>query len=131
MKPFDIEAAKRGEPVCTADGREVRLYAFDAPATSGLGKAQPIVGVLRVDSGTWSAQSWSLDGLFYSLTASGADLRMATRKEARWVVSWIGNDKRFHAEGHDVAIEAEQSRDRLLAFTGVSNVTVSATFVEL
>lgn len=129
MKPFDIEAAKRGEPVCTADGREVRLYAFDSPC-SWSGRSQPIVGVMA-ENNQWIPVSWCSNGLFGWNTESPSDLRMAPRKETRWVVSWIGNDKRFHAEGHDVAIEAERSRDRLITFTGVSNVTVSATFVEL
>ena len=27
MKPFDLEAAKRGEPICTRDGRDVKFIA--------------------------------------------------------------------------------------------------------
>lgn len=30
LKPFDLEAAKAGKPVCTRDGRNVRIIAFDA-----------------------------------------------------------------------------------------------------
>ena len=30
LKPFDVEAAKAGKPVCTRDGRNVRIIAFDA-----------------------------------------------------------------------------------------------------
>lgn len=29
MKPFDLEAAKAGKPVCTRDGREARIVCFD------------------------------------------------------------------------------------------------------
>lgn len=29
FKPFDLEAAKAGEPVCTRDGREARIICFD------------------------------------------------------------------------------------------------------
>ena len=29
LKPFDIEAAKSGKPVCTRDGRKVRIICFD------------------------------------------------------------------------------------------------------
>lgn len=29
MKPFDIELAKKGHPVCTRDGRKVRILCFD------------------------------------------------------------------------------------------------------
>ena len=86
MNPFNLEAAKRGEPVCTADGREVRLYVFDSPATYH-GNPQPIVGVMRIDSG-WSTASWCEDGKFRHLQTSLEDLRMAPRKETRWVVTW-------------------------------------------
>lgn len=30
LKPFDIEAAKQGKPVCTRDGRKARIICFDA-----------------------------------------------------------------------------------------------------
>lgn len=29
MKPFDIELAKAGHPVCTRDGRKVKILCFD------------------------------------------------------------------------------------------------------
>ena len=88
MKPFDIEAAKRGEPVCTADGREVKLYAFDFPATQS-GAPQPVIGVYREDE-DWVAASWSSTGRFWAKSADSNDLRMAPRKETRWVVTWKG-----------------------------------------
>ena len=30
LKPFNLEAAKAGKPVCTRDGRKARIIAFDA-----------------------------------------------------------------------------------------------------
>ena len=29
LKPFDLEAAKAGKPVCTRDGRKARIISFD------------------------------------------------------------------------------------------------------
>lgn len=29
LKPFDLEAAKTGKPVCTRDGRKARIICFD------------------------------------------------------------------------------------------------------
>lgn len=29
LRPFDLEAAKAGKPVCTRDGRKVRIICFD------------------------------------------------------------------------------------------------------
>ena len=30
LKPFDLQAAKSGKPVCTRDGRKVRIICFDS-----------------------------------------------------------------------------------------------------
>ena len=35
LKPFDFEAAKAGKPVCTRDGRKVRIICFDAKRKDG------------------------------------------------------------------------------------------------
>lgn len=34
MKPFDIELAKAGNPVCTRDGRSARIICFDKKCTT-------------------------------------------------------------------------------------------------
>ena len=31
MKPFDLEEAKAGKPVCTRDGRKVEIISFEHP----------------------------------------------------------------------------------------------------
>jgi len=106
MKPFDIEAAQRGEPVCTADGREVRLYAFDFPATQR-GVPQPVVGVYKEDDGDWVAASWQSNGKFWSKSSDSNDLRMAPRKETRWVVTWrCKNVKPIYADAFDNEVSA-------------------------
>lgn len=35
MKPFDLELAKAGHPVCTRDGRAVRILCFDRKSVDG------------------------------------------------------------------------------------------------
>lgn len=35
MKPFDLELAKQGKPVCTRDGRAVRILCFDRKSVDG------------------------------------------------------------------------------------------------
>lgn len=35
FKPFDLEAAKAGKPVCTRDGRKARIICFDAKRKDG------------------------------------------------------------------------------------------------
>lgn len=41
MKPFNLEKAKSGKPVCTRDGRAVKLIYFDAEGI------YPIVGLIK------------------------------------------------------------------------------------
>ena len=36
MKKFDIEQAKHGAPVCTRDGREVRILCMDRICNNGM-----------------------------------------------------------------------------------------------
>jgi len=43
MKPFDLEAAKKGAPVCLRDGHDARIICFDAKD-----KAYPIVALVTV-----------------------------------------------------------------------------------
>ena len=43
LKPFDLQAAKSGKPVCTRDGRKARIVCFDAKGY------RPIVALIEVD----------------------------------------------------------------------------------
>ena len=41
LKPFDLEAARSGKPVCTRDGRKARIICFDAQSE------QPIIALVE------------------------------------------------------------------------------------
>lgn len=65
MKPFDLEAAKRGEPICLADGQIVDFIGVDSK------------GYIVVESDlNWAAR---ID-CFYS-----GELHMAPKKRTVWV----------------------------------------------
>lgn len=51
MKNFDLEAAKRGAAVCTRDGRNARIIAFDC---KGSGR-KPILAL--IDMGDWEQRA--------------------------------------------------------------------------
>lgn len=75
MKPFNLEAALAGAPVCTRDGREVtQLHKFDG-VTYGL------VGVIQ-----GQLYTWSVDGV--ADTGSCRDLCMAPVKKTGWVARY-------------------------------------------
>ena len=46
LKPFDLEAAKAGKPVCTRDGRKARIICFDRK------DIKPIVALVTIVNGT-------------------------------------------------------------------------------
>lgn len=43
MKPFDLELAKQGKPVCTRDGRAVRILCYDFISVEDT----PIIALVR------------------------------------------------------------------------------------
>jgi len=77
MKPFDLEAAKRGEPIQTRDGRPVKFIAHVPEAREG-----DRVVMLFEDVVLASGES----GHFYlSKEPHHYDLFMAPRKRTMWV----------------------------------------------
>ena len=60
LKPFDLEAAKAGKPVCTRDGRKARIISFDRH-----GEDCPIIALV-VDSKNAECEEvidYTLDGI--------------------------------------------------------------------
>lgn len=57
LKPFDLEAAKAGKPVCTRDGRKARIICFDLN-----NKNFPIVAIINCDTEE-NAYQYDIDGV--------------------------------------------------------------------
>lgn len=71
MKAFDLEAAKRGAAVCTRDGRNARIIAFDC---KGCGR-KPILAL--IDMGDWEqSASWTERGKIIEDFKDASDLMM-------------------------------------------------------
>lgn len=84
LKPFDLEAAKAGKPVCTRDGRKVRIISFDRH-----GEDCPIIALV-VDSKNAECEEvidYTLDGICNEniINHNKYDLMMLTRKKEGWV----------------------------------------------
>lgn len=78
MKPFDLEAAKAGKPVCTRDGRKVRIISFD---TINKGN-YPIIALLE-DKGCEAIFYYNKDGKCN--VGTERDLMMLPEKKEGWV----------------------------------------------
>ena len=79
LKPFDLEAAKAGKPVCTRDGRKARIICFDKEGE------QPIVALIE-NNGVESINTFFLNGHIYSRSEEVAgDLMMLPERHEGWV----------------------------------------------
>lgn len=91
MKPFNLELAKAGHPVCTRDGRDARIICFDRKDTK-----YPII--ILVNKGKEEVVvSCNLDGQINNSNFNDYDLFMKPTKKEGWIN--IYEDKLFGTQG--------------------------------
>ncbi|MBS5626960.1 MAG: hypothetical protein KHW86_17270 [Porphyromonadaceae bacterium] len=80
MKPFDIELAKAGHPVCTREGEPVRIVCYDRNNTK-----YPIMAL--IDKGEYENYcSYTIEGKFSNNQEEiGNDLFMSPVKKEGWI----------------------------------------------
>lgn len=79
LKPFDIQKAREGKPVCTRDGRKARIICFDAKDNL------PIIALITNARGDESLARYKSNGRFTNLNESDCDLMMLPEKRSGWV----------------------------------------------
>lgn len=81
MKPFDLEKAKAGAPICTREGFRARILCFDAD-----NDRFPIVALLKSDNGKEYPASFTKEGRFSDWEVdSSNDLLMEGIKKEGWI----------------------------------------------
>lgn len=80
LKPFSLEAAKQGKPVCTRDGRKARIICFDLKD-----KNYPIAAAIQDKDGDESIRTYTVEGIYDKGEISGLDLMMLPEKHEGWV----------------------------------------------
>ena len=79
LKPFDIQKAREGKPVCTRDGRKARIIYFDAKGD------YPIVALIETGNGEKVGQ-YMIDGHCTDIISQCCDdLMMLPEKKEGWV----------------------------------------------
>lgn len=78
LRHFDLEAAKAGKPVCTRDGRKVRIICFDAKCN------KPIVALIY-DCNKETVFQYLENGRFFVGQIDKYDLMMLPEKKEGWV----------------------------------------------
>ncbi len=99
MKPFDLEAAKRGEPIVTRDGRSVVFVAHDPSFT------ETHRVIVRVE-GTGSPRCYAESGEYYKNYSDDLDLFMVPRKRTAYV-NVYGVRHASRAAQHSCAFDSE------------------------
>lgn len=80
MKPFNLEEAKAGKPVCTKDGRPARIICFDRKSNEGY----PIVALITNSNNNEDISTYNTAGKFYHAGPSDLDLFMVSKKHEGW-----------------------------------------------
>ena len=81
LKPFSLELAKAGKPVCTRDGRKARIICFDLQSI----EKTPIVAAVQVTDKQEVISHYYEDGRQFVDGISELDLMMLLEKKEGWV----------------------------------------------
>jgi hypothetical protein len=95
MKPFDVEKAKQGHPVCTRDGRDVEILKFDFKGSTG----ESLLGTIK-NGAHEIPKTWSNSGRFDSMWGNSYDLFLKEENTIDF------NTKKFD----DIILEIEEWR---------------------
>ena len=100
LKPFDLEAAKAGKPVCTRDGRKARIICFDKKDEDNM---YPIVCLVQ-DGETESLGIFMKDGhSLVDVEETPSDLMMLPEKKEGWAVIFKDDLLRTEKEAQELA----------------------------
>lgn len=78
FKPFDLEEAKAGKPVCTKGGQKARIICFDAKGD------KPIIALVEMGTAE-TPNNYPIDGKAVSAKEASCDLMMLPEKKEGWV----------------------------------------------
>lgn len=85
LKPFDIQKAKEGKPVCTRDGRKARIICFDRICGDDYYKI--VACVTAFDGDFEEVLSYGIDGYIVdSQNPKDEDLMMLPEKKEGWIL---------------------------------------------
>lgn len=93
LKPFDIQKAREGKPVCTRDGRKARIICFDRKFYHD-GYNYPIVAMVNDndnDNDNELVHAYTQDGLLVGNAECELDLMMLPEKRSGWVNVYKGS----------------------------------------
>ena len=121
LKPFSLEAAKAGKPVCTRDGRKARIICFDRKGIYSI--------VALIDGEQENIQSYTNNGrLRCTDLESELDLMMLPKKHEGWINIVKNADDYYYCKG--VFDSEEHARNNEANYTGLAVATVKIEWEE-
>ena len=115
LKPFDLEAAKAGKPVCTRDGRLARIICFNRKFLYE-GEDYCIVALINEGCYNEAIYSYTNDGLYTPGKTNKSDLMMLSEKKEGWVNIVRGNDGKSYM-GRGIFQSKEEAENTIKAFS--------------
>lgn len=119
MKPFDIEEAKAGKPVCTRVGDEVRILCFDRKCECDPGRS---IVALYFKNGIEYVNTYYSDGRTDPSEDFPKDLFMKSQKREGWI-----NIYKSACSFHNIASSKDIYPTKEQAFKERSTVDYIAT----
>lgn len=92
MKPFDLEAAKAGKPVCTRNGYEARIVCFDF---HDFDKLCMVVAYKKGE--VENLMFYDFDGKCRGEGMENYDLMMVTERKTGWINIYPSTDPKYDA----------------------------------
>lgn len=120
LKPFDLEAAKAGKPVCTRSGKPVRIICFDVK-----GSTHPIIALIE-EGEDERLCSYMPNGRRYEDEEEWKDdLMMLPEKKEGWVnVCKNLNTGRYELDDEEIYDTKEEALQNLSSMTYVATVKI-------
>lgn len=93
LKPFNLEDAKLGKPICTRDGKEVRVVCFNRKC-----EVYPILALVTNDVGKEIIGTYTIDGLYQPDKEGFLDLMMASEERVGYINIYRDFERRLSSE---------------------------------
>lgn len=129
LKPFDLEAARNGKPVCTRDGRKARIICFDAK-----GGDNPIVALYEHTDGSGGimeiVEVYHKNGKILEGSESWKDLMMLSEKHEGWINIYKTDIDKYAAVAGYVYLYKTEEEAKAEASPGTVLATVKIEWEE-
>jgi hypothetical protein len=121
LKPFDLEAAKAGKPVCTRDGRKARIICFDAKRKDG----KNIIALIpsKEYSGFEDLVAYPNNGNYHGGHENDGDLMMLPQKKEGWVRIYKSASNVYYLSSNIYKTEEEAKHSSDCCYVGASKIS--------